>query len=76
MNADRAGSPVANYSKKQIVKAVNKARPAAPPILAMSSASLFNFSCNGARSGSPRRAVKQRLDYSPKLGNGQEAHPS
>jgi len=58
-NTDQAGSPVPNWTKKRIMRAVNKIKPAAPPIFAMSSARSFSFSCNGVESGSPRRAAKR-----------------
>ena len=41
----------------RVVRVVGRINPAAPPILAMSSARLFSFSCKGVGSGSPRRAA-------------------
>ena len=39
------------------MRAVNRVKPAIPPIFAMSSARSFSFSCSGVGSGSPRRAA-------------------
>ena len=44
MEAYRAGSPVPSWTKKRIMRATNNVRPAAAPILAISSASSFDFS--------------------------------
>ena len=58
-NDYRAGSPVPNCMKKQIVREVNRVKPAIQPILVISSARLFSFSCNRVGSGSPWRAAKR-----------------
>ena len=48
--------PVPSCTKNLIKSATNRSRPANDPILAMSSARLFNLSCNGVCSVSLRSA--------------------
>jgi hypothetical protein len=50
-NAYQAGSPVPSWTKKRIMRAVNRIKPAAPPIFVTSLAGLFNLSCNGVGLG-------------------------